>query len=195
MLNRRKVLGLATAGVGSTLVGLPGFAISSSILDFSPSFNHVVYDKRFQASVEFGSAFPRANLYDASKGVEKLWYQSLKRQLLQSRQAVVGLTDKLSVFCLEELARDVGMNMLLRADHSFIRDKKVQHTAFGPTSFISAINEVSGELDLGKVMARILAEQYELLPSQTRRIEESAQKQGGAFSSGNETVLVSWLMI
>ena len=57
---------------------------------------------------------------------------------------IIGLTDRPALFCLEELARDVGMRVIFRADHVMDQGGHAQHTAVGPASLIAVTRNLPG---------------------------------------------------
>ena len=119
--------------------------------------------------------------------VAKLWYDDLRVYLRENRLPVAGLTDRAALFCLEELARDVGMRVIFRADHMFDQNGHTQHTAVGPASLVAVTHSLPPEAGFGRTIA-VLFGQFDI--SEPR--DMSAQKRTGPFSPENKTALVSW---
>ena len=83
------------------------------------AFQRAVFDERFAECRAFAAELNSAGVFtSAIRGdVAKLWYDDLRARLSESRVPIAGLTDRVTLFCLEELARDVGMRVIFRADH------------------------------------------------------------------------------
>jgi len=103
------------------------------------------------------------------------------------------LTDRPALFCLEELARDVGMRVIARVDHVMDSDgdqiRHAQHTAAGPVSLVAATRQLTTEPGFGRTMARLFS-RFDI--GEPR--DASAQKRTGPFAPENKTALVSWII-
>ena len=77
-----------------------------------------VFDERFDECLAFAGEMNRRGVVTSGiRGdVAKLWYEDLRARLRQGPAPIAGLTDRLALFCLEELARDVGMKVFFRVD-------------------------------------------------------------------------------
>ena len=126
--------------------------------------------------------------------VAALWYDDLRAHLAENRLPFAGLTDRAALFCLEELARDVGMRVIFRADHIIDQNGHTQHTAVGPASLVAVAANLPREAGFGREMARL----FSRFNSNGLNISEpgdtSAQKRTGPFSPENKTALVSWVI-
>ena len=175
MVNRRGVLKIGAATVAGALVRMPDAGRNLSPTRAQPAFHRAVYDERFRECLGFAAQLHSAGVRtSAIRGdVGKLWYHDLRVHLRENRLPVAGLTDRAALFCLEELARDVGMRVIFRADH--IMDRHADQTGHA-AEFGRAIAVQFSQLDISGVR------------------DTSAQKRTGPFSPENKTALVSWLI-
>jgi hypothetical protein len=132
-------------------------------------FERAVFDERFGECRAFAAELNGAGVItSAIRGdVAALWYHDLRAHLRENRLPVAGLTDRTSLFCLEELARDVGMRVIFRVDHVIDQDGH----------------------GFGRTMARLFSQFDTSEPFDT-----AAQKRTGPFSPKNKTALVSWVI-
>jgi hypothetical protein len=163
MVNRRSLLKIGAATVAGGLVKMPKRP--------HIAFQRAVFDDRFAECRGFAAELQSAGIRtSAIRGdVAGLWYHDLREYLGATRLPVAGLTDRAALFCLEELARDVGMRVIFRADHVVEQNG---HTA-----------------EFGRATARLFS-QFDI--SECR--DTSAQKRTGPFSPPKKTALVSWVI-
>jgi hypothetical protein len=196
MVNRRNVLKIGAATVTGVLVKMP---VSGRSL--WPGRGHIalhraVFDERFVESQAFAAELHSAGVFtSAIRGdVAKLWYDDLRVHLSENRVPFAGLTDRAAMFCLEELARDVGMRVIFRADHITDQNGHTQHTAVGPASLVAITCNLPPETGFGRAIAVL----FSRFNSNGRNIsgagDTSAQKRAGPFSPEHKTALVSWLI-
>jgi hypothetical protein len=186
MVNRRTLLKLGTAGMAAAVVQAPAFG--SSLLGSSPLLARAVFDERFAEARAFADVFQSRGMPTTGiRGdVAALWYHDLKARLLEQRSPLVGLTDRTALFCLEELARDVGMKVQGRIDHTFNQGGTLTHQVTGPAAWAAAGQRLGPERGFGRVMASLLADP-------TLHGESfAAQKHTGPFAGADKRQLVSW---
>jgi hypothetical protein len=187
MVNRRSVMKIGTAAVAGALVNLP-------VLGRNPApcaFQRAVFDERFAGCRAFAAELQGTGVStSAIRGdVADLWYGDLRAHLSENRWPIAGLTDRAALFCLEELARDVGMRVVFRADHIIDQYGHARHTAVGPAPLVAAAHNLRPEAEFGRIMAGLLT-QFVFDGSG----DTAAQKRTGPFSPGNKTTLVSWFI-
>jgi hypothetical protein len=192
MVNRRSALKICAATVAGVLVKVPVSGRSRSTRQAHIAFHRAVFDERFAECRVFAAELGGAGVCtSAIRGhVAGLWYDDLRVRLRENRLPVAGLTDRAALFCLEELARDVDMRVIFRADH--ITDDQIgrtQHNAVGQPSLVAATHSLPPEPGFGRTMA-VLFGQFDI----SQPFHTSAQKRTGPFSPENKTVLVSWLI-
>ena len=192
MVSRRTLLKFGTAGVAAAVSAAvaqtPSQAIGSTLFGDPRGLARAVFDERYAEARAFGGAFNARGLpTSAIRGdVAALWYQDLKVQLLEQRRPLVGLTDRASLFCLEELARDVDMKVQGRIEHALDLNGAITHEATGPSAWLSAGRRLGPGQGFGRVMAALL------IDPTLHGDSFAAQKHTGPFSAMKTTTLVSW---
>ena len=191
MVDRRSVLKLGVASVAGALVGVRGPALGAAPAD-SPSLLHgAVFAARFQDGAAFAEELQRRHVatFSAGNDIAKLWYGELEVGLSQIGGPIAGLTDRVTLFCLEELARSAGMRVLYRVDHVIDEYGNVEHNAVGPASVMEATRRFAPKSGFGREMA-VLANQFEFREPR----DTAALKRTGPFSPENKMALVSWVI-
>jgi hypothetical protein len=188
MISRRALLGLGTAGVTVAVLQASAHTLGSALLGEPRRLTRAVFDERFQEAQSFARVFSARGVpTSAIRGdVAAVWYQDLKGVLIEQRLPLVGLTDRAALFCLEELARDVGMKVRGRIDHTVDARGVASHRATGPAAWLAGSRRLGAEPGFGERAATLLAN-----PT-WHGSSHAAQKRSGPFSAGNETTLVSW---
>jgi hypothetical protein len=191
MVNRRSVLKIGAATVAGALVKMPVSGRNQSPTRAHMAFHRAVFDERFAECRGFAAELHSAGVRtSAIRGdVAKLWYGDLRAHLSENRLPFAGLTDRAAVFCLEELARDVSMRVVFRADHIIGQNGHIQHSAVGPASLVAAARNLPQEAGFGRTVAALFG-QFDI----SEPLDLAAQKRTGPFSSENKTALVSWLI-
>lgn len=186
MLNRRTLLKLGTASLAATLSQVPGRALADNGLAGSP--RRAVCDLRFEEGRAFASAMIGRGVpvSDVAGGIPDLWYRDLRAALLHRRLAFIGLTDRTALFTLEELARDVGMRVGGRTDHTIDHHGMASHRTTGSSAWRRAAGRLGPERGFGADIAALLAAPgaYDISPA--------AQKYTGPFAAAGSVTLVSW---
>jgi hypothetical protein len=196
MVNRRSVLKIGAATVAGVLVKVPVSDQNLSQTRAQIAFHRAVFDERFAECRGFAAELDSAGVFtSAIRGdVAKLWYDDLRVHLRENRLPFAGLTDRAALFCLEELARDVGMRVIFRADHMIDQNGHTQHTAVGPASLAAVARNLPKETGFGRALA-VLFSQFDINAlNASRPGDMAAQKRTGPFSPENKTALVSWLI-
>lgn len=191
MIGRRQFLqfGPATLGGALALNWHPSLAAFGSTETYVLSRG--IFDERFEESRTFGAVLAsRGMRTTALRGdVGNLWYDDLRKQLRQSPGPFAGLTDRATLFCLEELARDVGMRVVTRIDHLIDHDGRVQHDAAGPASVAEAMRPLDARENFGHVAALLVMQrdaQYASNPN--------AQKRSSASAPADTIPLATWVI-
>jgi hypothetical protein len=106
----------------------------------------VVYDTRFAESAGFArrSAALGLRTYAIAGDMTRLWYDEVYHHWRQRPTALAGLTAHGPLFCFAELARDVRMRVVFRAEHRAAADGALTHTFGGPDSMVSAALDACG---------------------------------------------------
>ncbi len=191
MVDRRSVLKAGAATVAGALLRMPVSGRNPSPMPSHIAFQRAIFDQRFAECRAFAAELKGAGiLTSAIRGdVATLWYDDLRASLSENRVPIAGLTDRPALFCLEELARDVGMRVIFRADHVIDQSGHAQHTAVGPASLVAVARNLPREAGFGRAMA-VLFGRFDV----SEPLDVAAQKRTGPFSPENKTALVSWLI-
>jgi hypothetical protein len=192
MVHRREVLKLGAVSVAGALVGIPGGMVPDADRADSPSpLCGAVFSARFQEGMAFAEEMQGwyVATFSAGYDVARLWFEDLHAGLHQSCGAIAGLTDRVTLFCLEELARSARMRVWYRVDHVIDEHGKAEHSAVGPPSVVEAVRKLGSTSGFGREMA-VLASEFEFRAPWDR----DALKRTGPFSPENKVALVSWVI-
>lgn len=98
--------------------------------------DEVVFDTRFPMARDFGTAAAALGQKTAAiRGdVTALWLDDLRRRWIAGKAPIAGMTSARSLFCLELLARDHWMRVIIRAEHRTLPGGATSHrvSARGP---------------------------------------------------------------
>jgi hypothetical protein len=196
MVNRRGVLKIGAATVAGVLVKIPDSGRNRSPTRAHLAFHRAVFDERFAECRGFAAEMNRVGVRtSAIRGdVAKLWYDDLRVHLSETRLPVAGLTDRAALFCLEELARDVDMRVIFRADHIIDQNGHIQHTALGQPSLVALTHSLPPEAGFGRAVAMLFGQFDSSRLNISGAGHTSAKKRTGPFSPENQTALVSWII-
>lgn len=163
MTNRREVL---QGGIALTALPMLGSSVwpPEASAASSPTgplpFYKIIFDERFAASRSFGQEAARlgAAVHGMNGDITDVWYQDLHPRWQQAPVAIAGMTAHGALFCLERLAWDVGMRVVLRADHWRRDDGSLEHWVQVPESLrsIAAVLRGAGE-NWGNYAAHVVA--------------------------------------
>lgn len=190
MVDRRSVLKLGAASVAGAFVRLPAPVLSAASADSSSLLRGAVFAGQYQQGAAFAEELRRRNvtLFSTRQDIAKLWYGDLEAERNQ-HAPIAGLTERVTLFCLEELARSAGMRVLYRVDHLIDEHGNAEHSAVGPTSVVEAASQLTPRSAFGLEMA-VLAVGFESF----EHSNTAALKRTGPFSPHNSLALVSWLI-
>ena len=196
MVNRRTILKLGATTVTGVLIERPGLGKDGAAPHPHNTFQRAVFEERFGECRAFAAELNRAGIpTTAIRGdVAKVWYEDLRVHLSRNPAPVAGLTDRAALFCLEELARDLGMRVIFRADHMIQPDGRAGHTAVGLASLVAVTRNLAPERGFGREIARL----FRRFGTDGFDVSEArigaAQKRTGPFSPENTMALVSWVI-
>jgi len=167
-MNRRKfcLSSIATAVSGGT-VGLLSLRAAGQKAARPPAASapsirlyKFVYDRRYAAGRAFGLAAERAGSTAGIVGiggdVTALWSRDLKPLWAAGGAAIAGMTTARALFCLEQLAKDQWMRVLIRAEHS-AEGCDIAHRLTASEPMIARMSPALAEEDWPSRMPAILA--------------------------------------
>jgi hypothetical protein len=102
-------------------------------------FYKVLFDRESLAAVAFGRQAADLQLPAVEVGREatSLWYDDLYHRWREGPAAIAGLTVPHVAFCLQILARDVGMRLMYRGEHTPLAGKRIRHRLTGPADLLA----------------------------------------------------------
>ena len=160
MTNRREFLQI---GVTATAWPLVARAAQAAVIEPAPERTPifaVVYDTRFAESAAFArrsEALGIRALAIDNGDMTRIWYEELHRRWRERPVAIAGFTAHGPLFCFSELARDVGMRVVFRAEHR-ADGAGVAHAFTGPVPMINdAVAACGRPSSLGVAMADVVA--------------------------------------
>jgi hypothetical protein len=94
----------------------------------------VVFDQTLAEGAAFGvEAVSRgAPARAVGSNAGSVWMNEIEPRWKRGPAVIAGLTGRASLFCLELLARDYGMGVVYRAEHSPTGDGGIRHVITGP---------------------------------------------------------------
>jgi hypothetical protein len=159
MTTRRQFLHI---GITATAWPLVASATDAAGIESPPAtpLLGVVYDTRMEESIAFAKRSAalglRAHAIDGD--MTRLWYDEIYHHWQKRPTALAGLTAHGPLFCFAELARDVGMRVVFRAEHRPTDDGAIAHSFNGPEPMLTAALSACGRPDgLWTEMAEIVA--------------------------------------
>jgi hypothetical protein len=190
MIGRRGFLQLGPAALASTLVLDWNKALGAVAPNGSSTIKRGIVDQRFAISAAFGRTLADQGIRttDVRDDVARLWYDDLRTELRTTQAPFAGLTDRSTLFCLEELARDVGMRVVVRVDHLIDTDGRVQHDVTGSPDFFAAAQLQHADESLGQLAGLLVTQDSSQAP------QAAAQKKTGPGAPEHITALVTWVI-
>ncbi len=187
-MKRRTTLKL---GLGSSLLSsLPLTGLAGQI---SRPIEHlqVLVNRKYTESGHLADAMLRHNIIpqDISGDLGSLWYRSIKPQLETKPAMLFGMTDIIDLFCLEELARDFGMQTRFRLDHIIHGNGQIQHVPADGLKIAEIRQLIPASAGFGS-----MAKELTTLALQNQRSPALHYKKSGPFERPNNTLLVTWLI-
>ena len=191
MISRRNVLRLAAASLAGTFASVSGASTAANRIGSARGLCRAVFDERYDECLVFARELEYRGVLTSGirNDVAALWYEDLRPQLRQTSLPFAGLTDRAALFCLEELARDVGMKVLYRIDRTVEQDGRVRHDVTGSAAVVEAARNLGAEKNFGRAMALLTSHMDARGPWRI-----APQKRTGPFGPQNGTVLVSWVI-
>ena len=127
------ITALALPTIARTAFSLPLSEPSETGQTISPY--KIIYDENFQDSVAFANEASKlgADIHGIKGDVTDLWYNDLYHEWKKGPAPIMGMTDEAALFCLEELAKDQRMRVVLRIDHKYISANRIEHVISGIT--------------------------------------------------------------
>jgi len=167
-MNRRKfcvssaaaAISIAAAGPARLAAGrAPPIRPGPSTL--SVQLYKFIYDDRYPAARAFGAAsehaYSTAGTAAIRGDVTALWARDLRCQWLAGGGAIAGMTTARALFCLEQVAKDHWMRVLIRAEHAISEGHEIAHRLTAPEAMITPTRSALAAADWPAQMPAALA--------------------------------------
>ena len=91
--------------------------------------SRILYDRRTPEGTAFGAEAARRGVPVTGTGSDlgSVWMHEIEPRWQREPDAIAGLTAGASLFCLEYLARDYGLELVYRIEHSGLHGFRVHH--------------------------------------------------------------------
>lgn len=158
----------------------------------------IFFDERFAACTIFAEELKlRGRTPDPIRGdITDVWFNDLYYRWKQQPVAIAGLTAPGPIFCLEMLARDAGMRVVMRADHRL--STQIHGTDASMVHEISAPGNVVAEAEAlqssGESWPARMAEIVMRFPAQCEPQRAAKFAAEVPIGSGNTDHLVTWVI-
>jgi hypothetical protein len=120
----------------------------------------VLYDLRFPASVAFAhrAAARGVTAQSMAGDMTRFWYDDLYHRWQQGPAAIAGLTAHGALFCLERLAWDQRMRVVVRAEHQLTAAGGVTHEITAPSPLLPIACRAVAKPDWAAAMADLITQ-------------------------------------
>ena len=147
MTDRRTFLKTGITALALPTIARSGFALPLSIANGSSSYvtpYKVIYDERFQDSLAFAAAAQDlgASIHGIRGDVTDLWYHDLYHEWKKGPAPIMGMTTTDALFCLQILAQDQRMRVVLRVDHNYLPGNRIEHVINSATPASPAVADL-----------------------------------------------------
>jgi hypothetical protein len=148
-MNRRKFclssVAAAFSGPAAGLAGAPAAgqmgAATQASSTLSVRLHTFIYDRRYSAGRMFGVAAEHARttagIVAIDGDITALWSRDLRPRWSAGCGAIAGMTSARSLFCLEQLAKDHWMRVVIRAEHAISEGHEFVHRVTATESMIA----------------------------------------------------------
>jgi hypothetical protein len=120
-----------------------------------------VFDRRYSAGRAFGIAAEHARSTAGTVAIggdiTALWSRDLRLQWSAGGGAIAGMTTARTLFCLEQLARNHWMRVVIRAEHAISEGHEIAHRLTGSEPMIARMRSTLAAEDWPSKMPAALA--------------------------------------
>ena len=132
MTDRRTFLKTGITALALPTIARSAYALPLAITGDAASYvtpYKVIYDQRFQDSIAFADAARNlgAVIHGIKGDVTDLWYNDLYHEWQKGPAPIMGMTTTDALFCLQILAQDQRMRVVLRIDHTYLAGDRIEH--------------------------------------------------------------------
>jgi hypothetical protein len=168
-MNRRKFcLTSAAAAISGAAAGLACLPAGGQPNLLTPAtsmpgvrVDKFIYDRRYMAAQAFGDAaeYSRstAKIVAIVGDITALWASDLRLQWSAGGGAIAGMTTTRTLFCLEQLAKDYWMRVVMRAEHGITEGNGLAHRLTASESMIPPMRSALIATDWPRKMPAAMA--------------------------------------
>lgn len=159
----------------------------------------VVYDTRFAESVAFAgrSAALGLTVRPIEADMTRLWYDEIYHRWQHEPAAIAGLTAHGPMFCFAELARDVRMRIVFRAEHR-VAGPGVAHLVTGPVAMLESAVAACRVPAFGAPLADVVAScpqgRHEIASVRSLPASAGSYEDAGRHDAPDEDALYTWVI-
>ena len=153
----------------------------------------VIYDKAYAPALGFAAQMRRQGVatHSIDKDITSVWFNDLALRWRRRPVAIAGLTAATALFCLEQLAWDHRMRVVLRATHTERPDGDIEHRIRAPQALMPHIEK---SLDIEPDWAASMADLALHCPPPGVSAATELTVGKRACSSTHAQQLVSWVI-
>jgi hypothetical protein len=168
-MNRREFclssVATAISGAAPGLASLPAAGQTAALPPAGSTPNvrlyKFVYDCRYSAGRAFGMAAEHARstagIVAIGGDITALWSRDLRLQWSAGGGAIAGMTTARTLFCLEQLAKDHWMRVVIRAEHAISEGHEITHRLTASEPMIARMRSTLAAEDWPSKMPAALA--------------------------------------
>lgn len=196
MVKRRRLVQSAFAASALSIIKNPVPSASTHASTGTPSsiaIYKVIYDERFPESVGFANEIKKSGIpvHGIKGDMTDVWYNDFYNQWQKSPAAIAGLTAHGALFCLERLAWDKGMRVVLRAEHRVMGEGSMQHAFTGPARLLEHFKAMPQGNNWQEHMATMIAS----CPAKTtKQCSQTVISENCETNYATDDPLYSWLI-
>ncbi len=157
--------------------------------------HEVVFDARFPMARDFGFAAAALGQKTAAiqGDVTALWLDDLRPHWIAEKGAIAGMTSARSLLCLELLARDHWMRVIVRAEHRVLPGGAIAHrVSAGEPALGSICSSLEGDANWPRRLVGALTSLPSVVAAPRARREVASPWNGQALALNAQ--LVSWVI-
>jgi hypothetical protein len=151
-MNRREIcLSSVAAAISGAVAGLLGLPAAGQTARLTPAAStpavrlyKYVYDRRYSAARAFGIgaefAGCSAGIVAIGGDMTTLWSRDLRPQWSAGGGAIAGMTTARTLFCLEQLAQDHWMRVVIRVEHAISDGHEIAHRLTASEPMMARMN-------------------------------------------------------
>jgi hypothetical protein len=182
---------MAPATVTTALAAQWSHAFESPAQSGRAIFGGAIINPMFEQSLAFASIVKSHGIpvTQVTGNIGPRWYGELRARVRAARMPLAGLTDRATLFCLEELARDVDMKVVARIDHLIAADGSVVHDVTVSDCVERRLSSARANTSFGAASAEFL-----MCHAWHRLTCSAAQKRSGPAAPPDTTALATWVI-